>query len=277
MYIKPAPTPKIMLKRISILVILAICFSSCDNDDDLNNDDAFMLTPLLPYFSKIAVHDNVKVYLTYGDSQAVNISGNGNVMNVQFDVIDEVLTLGNNGSGASNVVIAIDHSSIDSIGVQNSGSVLFGSDFNTSGDYLAISGANSADISSGHAMNVTGLNVDLRNASTMVLANLNADWLDLNMTDGTRCIIDGTARIQHIEMDNGTRYNVDVPSLGSDVFAPAVSDSCWITTTNGAHAWVYPTIYLNATIDNGSQVYYKGDPLIEDDVSNWGDLTPKDN
>ncbi|WP_066219423.1 GIN domain-containing protein [Formosa haliotis] len=203
--------------------------------------------------------------------------GDGNLKTVDLYVENGQLNMSDVSASASQVVVFVQHPDISSIVVQNNGTLEFDNNFVTSSSDLIIRGYDAAEIYNAFSLDVAVLDVALENAAKMALVDVEANELYVQLSDGSRCNMEGFATEQYINLNNGCRFNLDFPYAGWEVIAPIRGVTCNITTDNGGNGWVQAVNTLTATANNGSSIFYQGEPKVLNITEiNGGTVSRKD-
>ncbi|WKN30154.1 DUF2807 domain-containing protein [Porifericola rhodea] len=230
----------------------------------------------LPAFNKIDVAQNVSVNLRAGE-QVLEIRGDGQLEQVVAEVENGELKLYNPSGLASNVVVDIWVSNLKLLSCRENSITNILEDFSTNSSSLSIIGKNAAKIRVKNSLNYESVYFELRDASNMAIANLQASKAQGELLNGTRCHIEGQIGQLELNMTDGCRFNLDFPDADLSLSTPVVTENCVITAKNGAQAWVQASNKLQVNVSDGSRVFYKGEPQeIVKELHNGGQVEKKE-
>ncbi|MDF9798096.1 hypothetical protein OKW21_003359 [Catalinimonas alkaloidigena] len=254
------------------LLFLLMTFSSCTEDEERP-----VLQLDLPDFNKINVAQNIIVNIHAGE-QKVELTGLGLLDSVEMTVVDEELSIYNpNPTLVNDVVADIWVPELIQIICRENSITYFPDNFSSRSNELTLFGRNSAKVKVEQNFTYDSVYFGLRDAATLEIANIQSREVYAFLRNSTRSNIQGFSERFNLVMNDDSQFNIDFPDATILFIEPIASEQVTITTRNDAYAWVYSTNILDANVNDGSIVYYKGKPaIIKQDLSEDGQLLEKD-
>lgn len=236
------------MKKLLIFSAFIILFLSACNDDDTYTGEGPIVTEELSLeaFSAIEAMGSMDIVISQGSEQKVEVTGHANI-------IDRIETSVNNGiwkiklkDGSyknADLSFSIIIPELNAASMEGSGDIDINDFSSKENVFLRIIG--SGDIQLDENTGCENLNIDIEGSGNI---NANGAFSDL--------------------------VNVDIEIVGSgssDGFALA-ADQVEINIVGSADCSVTANTSLKVTIDGSGTVRYKGDPVIESDISGSGKI-----
>lgn len=246
------------------LLVLLITSSGCEIIEDVacKKGDGARMTEIrdLDGFSEILIDMPGDVYISQGDSFAVSITAQENILaEISTGVSGELLEVTNTSCLGNHKTIRVEITLPTLLGleVKNSGDVYGETPFDTDALRLTVDGSGGIELTA----KVGKGTVEMKGSGN-IFANLEAGILN-TVSDGSGEItLQGTSDANNIEIKrSGMVRAFDLMTLESTVVTDGRGD-CEISVQDS----------LSVTIKASGNVLYKGNPTISVDISGSGDL-----
>ncbi|MCF2875241.1 MULTISPECIES: head GIN domain-containing protein [unclassified Tenacibaculum] len=261
-------------------LLLILVLTSCNNNDDIgdinNNctitgEGAIVTKTLdLPYFSGINLSLTGNVNITQGTAQIVEVVGQSNIItDLSTSVINNFWTIGFEGNCSYNyneLTINITVPKIDKLELSGSGNIIV-NNFTNQNNSLNISLSGSGQLNLNEFEGITSIDFQ---SSGDINANLNKTITTLNELkirlsgSGSLNITEAGTLVQILTLNliGDGNYN------GFNIKA----NTCTITSSGSGYAKVTVNDTLNATLSGSGNISYKGYPIINQNISGYGQI-----
>ncbi len=192
-------------------------------------------------FNAVSVSSGIDLYLTQGNAVSLEVETD---QNIHEYIITEV----KNGV----LKIYVD-GSIRSVKEMNV--------YLTFREIDAITASGGSDVEASGTINQDKLTIECSGGSDLKI-DLKVDDLELSASGGSDADITGEARVFHATSSGGS----DLEAMGLK------TAECTLESSGGSDAHVYVTETLKVVASGASDVYYKGDAVVDASVSGSSDL-----
>ena len=221
-----------------LLLILPILLSACNCI--LGEGDTVAEQREVSRFDKISLSIDAKVILKQEDDYSLRLDAQPNILEIlETKVQGDVLTI---GYGFDCVMDASD------ITIYLSMPELKGVDLSGSGDVICMQGFDVSELDLG----ISG--------SGEILMELKADEIRSRISGSGEIDIGGKAN----------KLNVSISGSGSVYAYNLKTPDVSVKIIGSGDARVFPTVSLYAGISGSGSVYYKGDPMVDSDITGSG-------
>ncbi|MCW0481625.1 head GIN domain-containing protein [Gaoshiqia sediminis] len=198
-------------------------------------------------FSKISVSSGIDLYLTQGNSEAIVVEANP-------DIIDKIITLVEDGT----LKIYIKDNQNWNWGWNQSRKA-----YVTFDDLTALRASAGSDVYSQNAFKLDELDIDVSSGSDVKLEDLSARFMRIRTSSGSDAEVSG--KTVDLVADSSSGSDLDCGNL--------VAEHVEVSASSGSDATVHVSGSLKARASSGADIRYKGSPTQKDiDESSGGDV-----
>jgi putative autotransporter adhesin-like protein len=201
-------------------------------------------------FDRVEIHDGGNLYLVQGDSEALEIEAEDNIMPyLTSRVVNNTLILEFDDSARRSFMTTrpINY-------------------YLTMKDIRGIAISGGGDIEA-REISTSDLDTNISGGGNLDIDNLEADRLEAHISGGGDIRIkNGVVEEQDVHVSGGGKY--DAPDLQSQLVTASVS--------GGGDLIVWAEESLNVNVSGGGSVYYYGSPTVNSSISGGGDVVQRD-